>query len=213
MRYYIDLEFYEVEKPNKVLGITVSHSKIIDFVSIGIISQNSDKYYAINEDSYLLSLQNPPKWMKDNVISKLNNDPPSAFKSVEMIKSEILNFMKDDFEPRFYGYYADYDWVVFCSIFGGMLEVPAKFPKYCVDVKQNLDNKISKLHLTKENIGLVSLDKYKYANFDEKLKWVQSLPNYPKHIREHHALFDAMFAKEMDQFIKKAWKNESIHIR
>jgi hypothetical protein len=42
-------------------------------------------------------------------------------------------------QPNFYGYYADYDWVVFCWLFGRMTDLPKGFPKYCRDLKQTLD--------------------------------------------------------------------------
>lgn len=41
--------------------------------------------------------------------------------------------------PEFYGYYADYDWVVFCWIFGRMIQLPKGFPMYCKDLKQAMD--------------------------------------------------------------------------
>ena len=41
----------------------------------------------------------------------------------------------------FYSYYADYDFVVFCWIFGRMIDLPEGFPMYCIDLKQILDEK------------------------------------------------------------------------
>ncbi len=38
--------------------------------------------------------------------------------------------------PEFYGYFSDYDWVLFCAMFGRMLNLPAGYPKYCMDLKQ-----------------------------------------------------------------------------
>lgn len=43
--------------------------------------------------------------------------------------------------PEFYGYYADYDWVLFCSLFGRMIDLPKGFPMYCKDLKQMFDEK------------------------------------------------------------------------
>ena len=42
--------------------------------------------------------------------------------------------------PEFYGYYADYDWVVFCWLFGSMIDLPKEWPMYCKDLKQILDD-------------------------------------------------------------------------
>jgi len=52
--------------------------------------------------------------------------------------------------PEFYGYYADYDWVVFCWLFGKMIDLPKGFPMYCIDLKQELDRYILKVDLPKQ---------------------------------------------------------------
>ena len=43
-------------------------------------------------------------------------------------------------EPEFYAYYASYDWVAFCWIFGKMIQLPKGFPMYCKDLKQIMDD-------------------------------------------------------------------------
>lgn len=61
----------------------------------------------------------------------------SGMSAIEMaMKYEISDKTK---EPEFYAYYADYDWVVFCWIFGRMIELPKGFPMYCRDLKQTMD--------------------------------------------------------------------------
>jgi len=42
-------------------------------------------------------------------------------------------------KPEFWAYYADYDWVVFCQLFGTMMDLPDGFPMYCRDIKQLCD--------------------------------------------------------------------------
>lgn len=42
-------------------------------------------------------------------------------------------------KPEFWGYFADYDWVVFCQLFGTMIQLPKGFPMYCRDIKQWAD--------------------------------------------------------------------------
>lgn len=42
-------------------------------------------------------------------------------------------------KPEFWGYFSDYDWVVFCQLFGTMIELPKGFPMYCRDIKQMAD--------------------------------------------------------------------------
>lgn len=42
-------------------------------------------------------------------------------------------------KPEIWAYYADYDWVVFCQLFGTMMDLPEGFPMYCRDIKQECD--------------------------------------------------------------------------
>lgn len=42
-------------------------------------------------------------------------------------------------KPEIWAYYADYDWVAFCQLFGTMMDLPKGFPMYCRDLKQECD--------------------------------------------------------------------------
>ncbi|WP_366933340.1 3'-5' exoribonuclease [Nostoc sp. NMS7] len=42
-------------------------------------------------------------------------------------------------KPEIWAYYADYDWVCFCQLFGTMMDLPKGFPMYCRDIKQWCD--------------------------------------------------------------------------
>lgn len=52
---------------------------------------------------------------------------------------QLLDLMHRKDPPIFYAYYADYDWVLFCSLFGRMIDLPKGYPMYCRDLKQMLD--------------------------------------------------------------------------
>jgi len=94
---------------------------------------------------------------------------------------------------EFYAYYADYDWVVFCWIFGKMIDLPTGFPMYCRDLKQNFD--VLAEHLNTEG-----------GRFTPK-EWVEMVkethPDYPKQTNEHNALDDAIFNKALHKFLDK----------
>jgi len=82
--------------------------------------------------------------------------------------------------PKFVGYYCDYDWVLFCSLFGTMMDLPPGFPMYCIDLKQKFDEEQS------------------FETSDLK-----KLDNYPKQIEdEHNALADAKWICELDKFFQ-----------
>jgi hypothetical protein len=64
-------------------------------------------------------------------------------KSNKQIAKDVVHFangLLKDTNPIFYAYYADYDWVVFCWLFGKMKDLPKGFPYYCRDLKQIADN-------------------------------------------------------------------------
>lgn len=45
-------------------------------------------------------------------------------------------FIDDCFIPEFWADYCSYDWVVFCQLFGKMIDLPEGFPMYCNDIQQ-----------------------------------------------------------------------------
>lgn len=56
-------------------------------------------------------------------------------------KAAILDFVSaGGSPPEFWGYYADYDWVAFCWLFGAMIDLPKGWPMYCRDLKQVADD-------------------------------------------------------------------------
>ena len=107
--------------------------------------------------------------------------------SLESIAYDIQEFIEDESvnhitKPKFFGYYSDYDWVVFCWIFGIMNELPEEFPKLCYDLKQIFDEKLIKLKLNKEEV-------YK-------------MENYPQQLNEHDCLEDAKWNMKFYEFLK-----------
>lgn len=138
MKYFFDIEFIES-----------SERKTIDLISIGILAEDGRKYYAISTefDESLAS-----EWVKENVLNKLPPRPGTfnpaealfstlneskAWKSRETIKQEILNFVvPDESGIEFWADYGAYDWVVFCWIFGCMVDLPDGYPYNCNDINQ-----------------------------------------------------------------------------
>ncbi len=166
MKYFIDTEFSE-RGPKYP----------IELISIGIVSEDNREFYAINSE---FKTSHASAWVKENVL------PQTIFRGEEIIgsgtsprrrweesrrmpfsqiRNEILEFIGTDQKPEFWGYYADYDWVVFCQLFGAMIDLPEGWPMYCNDLKQ--------LCMEKGN---------------------PKLPDLPNCI-EHHALYDARETK------------------
>ncbi len=170
MKYFIDTEFSERGPKHP-----------IELISIAIVAEDGREFYAINSVWYgFLARRRASKWVQENVLSRLptgadmdvsNGGSPrlawegSRRMSISQIGKEILAFIGNDPEPEFWGYYADYDWVVFCQIFGAMIDLPKGWPMFCMDLKQLCQEKGN-----------------------------PKLPNMSNSI-EHHALYDARETK------------------
>lgn len=127
-----------------------------------------------------------------------------------------------DYYPKdaveFYGYYSDYDWVLFCSLFGSMSQLPKGFPMYCRDLNQTQEEiaaSIDQVEMTnivvKESdmskwITTAPIDK-KIINIDDytlgmKVELLKTQQGYPKQTNEHNALADARWNYELYKFLQ-----------
>lgn len=185
MNYFLDTEFIE-------------WAGGIDLVSIGIVAENGSTFYA---ESTNFDERNADQWVKDNVLSKLRwwgNEESNkgfcnsctqvmgdiGFKNAEvfgtnkLIAEEVLKFIGEDSFPQFYTYYGAYDWVLFCRLFGRMIDLPEGFPMYSIDLKQMMVER--------------SLNK----------EWKQRVCPDPE--GEHNALVDATWNQSL---FKAIWTN------
>lgn len=92
--------------------------------------------------------------------------------------------------PVFYAYYADYDWVLFCSLFGRMIDLPQGYPMYCRDLKQIQDD------------DMLAWAPNGNQNNPDLYKCYKNLEGYPNQIDEHNALADAKWNQKLHQFLK-----------
>lgn len=130
------------------------------------------------------------RFVHQHVITKW--DDHFAF-SEEIVKSA---YEQGEEVHQFYAYYADYDWVLFCSLWGTMMDLPNGFPMYCRDLKQMLDEKI-------ERSTFVDGDyEFKRQDLEWKLAITKKRIDYPEQENEHNALDDAKWNKKLYEFIK-----------
>lgn len=132
MKYFIDTEFME-------------DGKTITLLSLAIVAEDGRELYIVNESA---SLQLANSWVKRNVIPSLLHDlttsnPKGLFVQAyhSTIAQHVLAFVGNAssagfVKPEFWGYFADYDWVVFCQLFGTMMDLPKGWPMYCNDIEQ-----------------------------------------------------------------------------
>lgn len=124
MKYFLDTEFHE-------------DGDTIDLISIGIVDEDERDLYIVNADCDFdrIWTLDSCQWLRENVMPSI--DMSLAVPRCD-IRDSILRFVSIGFPetPEFWGYYADYDWVVFCQLFGRMIDLPPWFPKFCMDIKQ-----------------------------------------------------------------------------
>lgn len=124
MKYWLDTEFIE-------------DGKTIDLISIGIVAEDGREFYAESLDC---DAHKASDWVKENVFPHLMGGV--ALMHRDLLAYKVLEFCDPNGfgKPEFWGYYADYDWVVFCQLFGRMIDLPKGFPMYCRDIKQMCDD-------------------------------------------------------------------------
>jgi hypothetical protein len=107
--------------------------KTIELISIGLVSDEKPErqYYAISSE---FDPEHCNSWVKANVLPKLGDWPRTGR---GLIAQNVRDMVLSSKKPiAFWGYFADYDWVVLCQLFGRMVDLPDGFPQYCNDIKQ-----------------------------------------------------------------------------
>lgn len=120
MKIFFDTEFIE-------------DGKTIDLISIGLVKESGETLYLENKEC---DHSKASEWVKENVLPHLTGRTFSR----EEIAEKVKDFAGQS--PEFWGYYADYDWVVLCQLFGTMMDLPRDkdWPMYCRDLKQLCDS-------------------------------------------------------------------------
>lgn len=124
MKIFFDTEFIE-------------DGRTIELLSIGLVREDGATYYAEVIDSIPL-WETASEWVKENVIAHLKSNNTSEFvpelKLKKQIAKDIVEFVGE--KPEFWAYYADYDWVALCQLYGTMMDLPKGWPMFCMDIKQ-----------------------------------------------------------------------------
>jgi hypothetical protein len=120
MRFWFDTEFYE-------------NGSTIQLISIGIVAEDDRVYYAETDFAHAKCATD---WLKQNVLPHLRGGDYE--KSRMKIAHEVREFVGE--APEIWAYYADYDWVALCQLYGTMMDLPKGWPMFCRDVKQFADS-------------------------------------------------------------------------
>jgi len=178
MIYDLDTEFIE-------------DGKTIDLISLALVAEDGRKLYIEFSD---VDWSKANDWVLKNVVPSLwrsegsgpyrwpNCPHEGGFYSRATGAIEIKAFLdpKQYGKPEIWGYFADYDWVAFCQLFGRMVDVPEGYPMFCRDIQQ--------LCIDKGNPPLPKCNGEHHALNDalwnQQIRlWLQSLP-YPTEVTE-----------------------------
>lgn len=119
MKIFFDTEFLE-------------DGRTIELISIGLVREDGATYYA--ETTRAVELASSDPWLVNNVLPHLRGG--SVVLARGTIAQDIIGFA--GFDPEFWAYYADYDWVALCQLYGRMIDLPkgTGWPMFCRDIKQ-----------------------------------------------------------------------------
>lgn len=122
IRIWFDTEFIE-------------DGKTIDLLSIGMVREDGETLYLENADA---DLSRASDWVRDNVFPHLQMAQTDRLNQVCFPKSTIARRVADFAgpNPEFWAYYADYDWVALCQLYGTMMDLPEGWPMFCLDIQQ-----------------------------------------------------------------------------
>ena len=115
-RIFFDTEFFE-------------DGKTIDLISIGMVREDGAELYLESAEADLERAAADP-WIAENVLAHLKGEGVSRNEMAEKVVAFAGN------APEFWAYYADYDWVVLCQLFGRMIDLPKGWPMFCRDLQQ-----------------------------------------------------------------------------
>lgn len=136
MKYFYDTEFHE-------------DGQTIDMISIGIVREDGRSYYAVSSEADYHRIHDN-SWLMNNVmdsipylVEKSDGRPYDTIRPVgpnvrsrRKIRDDIVKFVGND-TPEFWAWYADYDHVVLCQLFGKMIDLPHNFPMFTRDLRQH----------------------------------------------------------------------------
>jgi hypothetical protein len=121
-RYFYDCEFIED-------GAT------IELISIAFVDESGER------ELYLVSTEFDPEragpWVRRNVLDKLPSPSSDAWQSREVIRQRVLEFLTaNGNQPELWAWYAAYDHVVLCQLWGTMPKLPRALPRFTRDLRQ-----------------------------------------------------------------------------
>jgi hypothetical protein len=126
-RFFFDCEFIED-------GTT------IDLVSIGVVAETGEEFYAVSTQ---FDPDRAIPWVRRNVLDKLPRPSDSAWRSRQRIRDDLLAFLTETAQGErieLWAWYAAYDHVALCQLWGDMRALPQQLPRFTRDLRQRWED-------------------------------------------------------------------------
>jgi len=119
-------------------------SRAIDLVSIGLVSEDGvASYYAVCTD---FDAGQALPWVRRHVLDQLPSPADPAWRSRERIRADLEELLlgagsstgstAGGEDPELWAWYAAYDHVVLCQLWGRMPDLPRRMPRFTRDLRQ-----------------------------------------------------------------------------
>jgi hypothetical protein len=138
----------------------IEDGKTIELISIGMVTDDGDEYYAVNDDAPWRRVKKH-EWLMEHVIPQLpqahgdwRNHMPRRWlfdrandivKSRDQIADDVRQFIlnararRETSQPiQLWADYAAYDHVVLCQLFGPMVDLHSGIPMFTHDLRHEL---------------------------------------------------------------------------
>ncbi len=119
MKIWFDTEFIE-------------DGSTIELISIGMAREDGCSYYA---ESSEVDWSHANPWVMKHVVPHLGD----LRKTRKQIADEIRAFVGA--KPQFWAWYAAYDWVVLCWLYGNMVTLPKDWPMFPMDLRAVMEDR------------------------------------------------------------------------
>jgi hypothetical protein len=107
-------------------------------VSIGIVDETGTReYYAVSTE---FDPDRAVPWVRRNVLDKLPSPASPLWRSRSRIRDEVLDFLTEGpGQVELWAWYAAYDHVALCQLYGSMTALPRALPRFTRDLRQLWD--------------------------------------------------------------------------
>lgn len=130
LKWFLDTEF-------------VDDGCTIDLISIGLVCEDGREVYMVSSEYDTDKVLRDP-WLKAHVLPHIAKEHYvySRHDIRQKVTYQLLTTKdRHGAQPEIWAYYASYDWIALCQLYGRMIDLPTSFPMYCRDLKQTMDER------------------------------------------------------------------------